>query len=152
MINSDITCNGLLNVTSTGTFVAGSGTAIVNGDLTNSGSLTSTGVTTFTGTTVQTIRFLNAIVSNSAGVINFSGSVSPVLNSTSTPTYAPNLNINNTAGVPIPASTGWCWATSPSAAALFSMAAHPRIPSGETLRTTEPSPAPERSGSIRQQQ
>ncbi|MBO9562132.1 MAG: hypothetical protein J7621_05130 [Niastella sp.] len=96
--NSDITYNGLLNITPTGTFVAGAGNATVNGDLTNSGSLTSTGVTTFTGTTVQTIRFLNAIVSNSAGVINFNGNVSPVLNSTSTPTYA-NLNINNTAGV-----------------------------------------------------
>ncbi|AXY73918.1 hypothetical protein D3H65_07955 [Paraflavitalea soli] len=96
--NSDITYNGLLNITPTGSFVAGSGNATVNGDLTNSGSLTSTGVTTFTGTTLQTIRFLNAIVSNSAGVINFNGNVSPVLNSTSTPTYA-NLNINNTAGV-----------------------------------------------------
>lgn len=96
--NSDITYNGLLNVTNTGTYVAGSGNATVNGDLTNSGSLTSNGVTTFTGTSVQTIRFLNAIVSNSAGVINFNGNVSPVLNSTSTPTYF-NLNINNTAGV-----------------------------------------------------
>lgn len=96
--NSDIVYNGLLNVTSTGSYTAGSGNATVNGDLTNSGSLTSTGVTTFTGTTVQTIRFINAIVSNSAGVINFNGNVSPVLNSTSTPTYA-NLNINNTAGI-----------------------------------------------------
>lgn len=96
--NSDITYNGLLNITSTGVFSAGSGTAVVNGDLINSGSLTSNGVTTFSGTTQQTIRFLNAIVSNSSGVINFNGNVSPVLNSTSTPTYA-NLNINNTAGV-----------------------------------------------------
>lgn len=96
--NSDIVYNGLLNVTSTGSYAAGSGNATVNGDLTNSGSLTSTGVTTFTGTAVQTIRFINAIVSNSAGVINFNGNVSPVLNSTSTPTYA-NLNVNNTAGV-----------------------------------------------------
>lgn len=96
--NSDITYNGLLNITPNGIFVAGAGNATVNGDLINSGSLTSTGVTTFTGTAVQTIRFLNAIVSNSAGVINFNGNVSPVLNSTSTPTYA-NLNINNTAGV-----------------------------------------------------
>ncbi|MGN6490980.1 MAG: T9SS type A sorting domain-containing protein [Agriterribacter sp.] len=96
--NNDITYNGPLNITSTGSFAAGSGSATVNGDLINSGSLSSNGITTFTGTTVQTIRFLNAIVSNSAGVINFNGNVSPVLNSTSTPTYA-NLNINNTAGV-----------------------------------------------------
>lgn len=102
--NSDITYNGLLNITPTGSFAAGSGNSTVNGDLTNSGSLTSTGVTTFTGTAVQTIRFLNAIVSNSAGVINFNGNVSPILNSTSTPTYA-NLNINNTAGVN--PSVGW---------------------------------------------
>ncbi|NII29423.1 hypothetical protein HB364_30365 [Pseudoflavitalea sp. X16] len=96
--NSDIVYNDLLNVTSTGSYAAGSGNATVNGDLTNSGSLTSTGVTTFTGTTVQTIRFINALVSNSSGVINFNGNVSPVLNSTSSPTYA-NLNVNNTAGV-----------------------------------------------------
>lgn len=96
--NNDITYNGLLNITPTGSFAAGSGNATVNGDLTNSGSLSSTGTTTFTGTTVQTIRFINAITSNSAGVINFNGNVSPVLNSNSTPTYA-NLNINNTAGV-----------------------------------------------------
>lgn len=96
--NSNITYNGLLNVTSTGSYDAGTGTAIVNGDLTNSGSLSSGGTTTFSGTSLQTIRFLNAILSNSSGIINFNGNVSPVLNSTSTPTFA-NLNINNTAGI-----------------------------------------------------
>jgi len=101
---SDITYNGFLNITSTGSFAAGSGTAVVNGDLTNSGSLTSNGTTTFSGAALQTIRLLNAVVSNSSGIINFNGNVSPVLNSTSTPTYA-NLNINNTAG--INPSVGW---------------------------------------------
>ena len=101
---SDITYNGFLNITSTGSFAAGSGTATVNGDLTNSGSLTSNGTTTFSGTALQTIRLLNAVVSNSSGIINFNGNVSPVLNSTSTPTFA-NLNINNTAGVN--PSVGW---------------------------------------------
>jgi fibronectin-binding autotransporter adhesin len=96
--NSDITYNGLLYVTSTGSYAAGGGTATVNGDLTNSGSLTSTGITTFTGTSLQTIRLVNAIASTSTGVVNFNGNVAPVLNSTSTPTFA-NLNINNTAGV-----------------------------------------------------
>lgn len=101
---SDITYNGLLNITSTGSYNSGSGLGTVNGDLTNSGSLTSSGTTTFTGTSLQTIRFLNAVVSNSSGVINFNGNVSPVLNSTSSPSYA-TLNINNTAGVT--ASVGW---------------------------------------------
>lgn len=101
---SDITYNGLLLIATGGSYNAGSGSATVNGDLTNNGSLVSNGVTTFTGTSQQTIRFVNAVTSNSSGVINFNGTVSPVLNSTSTPTYA-TLNINNTAGVN--ASVGW---------------------------------------------
>ncbi|MCX2449653.1 hypothetical protein OQX61_00080 [Pedobacter sp. PLR] len=101
---SDITYNGLLFVTASGSFDGGSGTATLNGDLTNSGSLVSNGVTTFSGTQVQIIRFLNAITSNSSGVINFNGNVSPVLNSTSPPVFA-TLNVNNTAG--INPSVGW---------------------------------------------
>lgn len=101
---SDITYNGLLQVATGGSYDGGSGSATINGDLTNSGSLISNGVTTFTGTSLQTIRFLNAIVSNSSGVINFNGNVSPVLNSTSAPTFA-TLNVNNTAG--INPSVGW---------------------------------------------
>lgn len=101
---SDITYNGLLTIATGGSYDGGSGNATVNGDLTNNGSLISNGVTTFTGTAVQTIRFVNAVVSNSSGVINFNGTVSPILNSTSTPTYA-TLNVNNTAGVT--ASVGW---------------------------------------------
>lgn len=95
---SDITYNGWLNITTGASYVAGGGTAIVNGDLTNSGTLTSTGTTTFSGTQVQTIRLLNAISSTSTGVINFNGTIAPVLNSTSTPTFA-TLNINNTGGI-----------------------------------------------------
>ncbi len=95
---SDITYNGLLTIATGGSYNGGAGSATVNGDLTNNGSLTSNGVTTFTGTTVQTIRFVNALVSNSSGVINFNGTIPPVLNSTSTPTYA-TLNVNNTGGV-----------------------------------------------------
>ncbi|SDF68010.1 hypothetical protein [Chitinophaga filiformis] len=101
---SDITYNGLLTIATGGSYDGGSGNATVNGDLTNNGSLISNGVTTFTGTAVQTIRFINAVVSNSSGVINFNGTVPPILNSTSTPTYA-TLNINNTGGVT--ASVGW---------------------------------------------
>ena len=101
---SDITYNGLLTIATGGSYDGGSGNATVNGDLTNNGSLISNGVTTFTGTAVQTIRFVNAVVSNSSGVINFNGTVPPILNSTSSPTYA-TLNINNTGGVS--ASVGW---------------------------------------------
>jgi len=101
---SDITYNDLLTIATSGSYDGGSGNATVNGDLTNNGSLISNSVTTFTSTAVQTIRFVNAVVSDSSGVINFNGTVSPVLNSTSTPTYA-TLNINNTGGVT--ASVGW---------------------------------------------
>lgn len=101
---SNITYNTALTIATGGSFNGGSGTATINGDLTNNGSLTSNGVTTFTGTAQQTIRFVNALVSNSSGVINFNGTIPPVLNSTSTPTYA-TLNINNTGGVT--ASVGW---------------------------------------------
>lgn len=101
---SNITLNDKFQVASTGSYSAGSGLHTVNGDLVNNGSLTSSGTTTFSGTVVQTIQFVNAIVSVSTGVINFNGSVSPVLNSNSSPTYA-NLNINNTGGVT--ASVPW---------------------------------------------
>jgi len=96
--NNDIVYNGLINVTTTGSYVAGGGIATLNGDLTNSGSLTSTGTTTFTGTSVQTLRLLNALNSTSTGIVNFNGNVTPVMNSTSSPNFA-TLNINNTAGV-----------------------------------------------------
>ncbi|MEO8148607.1 MAG: T9SS type A sorting domain-containing protein [Bacteroidia bacterium] len=77
---------------------------ILDGDLTNKGSLTSNGAATFTGTRLQTIRLINSISSSSTGVINFNGTVSPVLNSTSSPAFA-TVNINNTAG--ITASAPW---------------------------------------------
>jgi fibronectin-binding autotransporter adhesin len=95
---SDLVLNGLINVTTTGDFNAGSGTSTVNADLTNSGTLFSSGTTTFTGTVVQTLRLLTAISSTSTGVVNFNGTVSPILNSTSSPNFA-TLNINNTGGV-----------------------------------------------------
>jgi hypothetical protein len=95
---SNITYNGVLTIADGGSFNAGPGTAVLYGNLTNSGSLTSNGTTTFMGTQTQTIRLLNAIVSNSTGIINFNGTVAPVLNSTSTPIFA-TLNINNTGGI-----------------------------------------------------
>lgn len=95
---SDITYNGLLTIVSGGTYDAGSGTAVLYGNLTNSGSLVSAGTTTFAGTQAQTLQLINAINSTSTGVINFNGTVAPTLNSTSTPTFA-TLNINNTGGI-----------------------------------------------------
>ncbi len=115
------TCNNLSIIgtyTSTGTSISMTGdllisaggsmnfnttSAILDGDLTNSGSLTSNGVATFTGIRVQTLQLLNSI-SSSGGIINFNGTVSPILNSTSSPQFA-ILNINNTGGVA--ASVPW---------------------------------------------
>ncbi|GGH63866.1 hypothetical protein HNQ91_002429 [Filimonas zeae] len=101
---SDIVYNTLLLIATGGSFDGGSGSATINGDLTNNGALVSNGVTTFSGAVKQTIRFVNAVTANSGGVINFNGTVSPVLNSTSAPVFA-TLNINNTAGVN--PSVGW---------------------------------------------
>ncbi len=102
--DNDIVYNGLIHVTPTGNFSAGAGLATVNADLTNSGILTSTGTTTFTGTVLQTLRLINALSSTSTGIVNFNGTISPVMNSTSSPQFA-TLNINNTAGVN--PSIGW---------------------------------------------
>jgi hypothetical protein len=95
---SNTSYNDKLTIVSGGSYDAGNGTALVYGDLTNSGTLTSTGTTTFMGTQVQNISLVNAINSTSTGIINFNGTIAPVLNSTSTPTFA-TLNINNTGGI-----------------------------------------------------
>jgi hypothetical protein len=76
----------------------GSNAVSLDGDLTNRGSLTSNGTATFTGTRVQTLQLINALTSASTGVVNFNGTVAPVLNSTTPPTFA-TVNINNTAGI-----------------------------------------------------
>ena len=95
---NDITFNGLLNITSSGSFSAG-GTINVtmNGDLINSGYLYTLGTTTYSGNVVQTLRLINA-VATVALTVNFNGTVSPVLNSTSSPQFG-YLNINNTGGI-----------------------------------------------------
>ena len=99
-----ITMNGDLYVESTGSLNFGNNAAILDGDLTNKGTLISNGTATFTGTRVQTFQLLNAISSTSTGVINFNGTVEPVINSSSSPSFA-TVNINNTAG--ISASVPW---------------------------------------------
>ncbi len=96
--------NGNIEIGSAGDFDLGSATVNVYGDFTNRGITQSNGTVTFMGTQVQTIRLLNAITSSSSGVINFNGTVAPVLNSTSSPQFA-TVNINNTA--PIAPSAPW---------------------------------------------
>jgi hypothetical protein len=95
---NDVIFNDLLNITSTGS-ISGGGTVHVtmNGDLINSGILYTLGTTTFTGNVLQTLSLINA-VQTVAITVNFNGTVSPVLNSTSPPQYG-YLNINNTGGI-----------------------------------------------------
>ena len=101
---NDMTLNGLLNITSTGSLRGGSNiTVTMNGDLLNSGVLYNLGTSTFTGNVLQTLSLINA-VQTVAITVNFNGTVSPVLNSTSAPQYG-FLNINNTGG--INPSVGW---------------------------------------------
>ncbi|WP_421890095.1 T9SS type A sorting domain-containing protein [Marinoscillum sp.] len=96
--------NGNLEISATGDFDAGTILIVSYGDFTNSGTVVSDGTVTFAGTQTQNIRLLNAITSASTGVVNFNGTVSPTLNSTSSPQFA-TVNINNTA--PIVASQPW---------------------------------------------
>ncbi|HMK04643.1 MAG TPA: hypothetical protein VK489_10645, partial [Ferruginibacter sp.] len=101
---ADISYNGLLNITNTGSISGGASIhTILNGDLINSGTLYTLGTTTFSGTSLQTLSLINP-VATVAITVNFNGSVSPVLNSTSSPQFG-YLNINNTGG--ISPSVGW---------------------------------------------
>ncbi|ALM47776.1 hypothetical protein AMR72_01990 [Flavobacterium psychrophilum] len=103
-ILSNITFNGLLEITASGILTGESTiTTTLNADLTNRGKLETLGTTTFTGNVLQTLSLINA-VSTIATTVNFNGSVSPVLNSTTPPQFG-YLNVNNTAGVN--PSVGW---------------------------------------------
>ena len=93
---------GFLNTS--GSFDDGGATVTIDGDLLNSGTLISRGTTTFSGTRVQTLQLLGSLVSTASGVINFNGTVAPVLHSTVAPQFV-TVNINNTAG--ITPSIGW---------------------------------------------
>jgi len=103
-ILNDVVFNGLLDITSGGSISGGPTVhTTLNGDLINSGVLYSLGTTTFSGNVLQTLSLINA-VNTVAITVNFNGSVSPVLNSTSVPQFG-FLNINNTGG--INPSVGW---------------------------------------------
>src|SRR5439155_4937021 len=93
-----------VNLYVSGSLDTGAGSVSLDGDLTNTGTLASSGTTTFSGTRAQTLQLLGAQISSSSGVINFNGSVAPVLNSTTSPQFV-TVNINNTAG--ISPSVGW---------------------------------------------
>jgi hypothetical protein len=93
---NDLTTNGLFYIPTGGTLASTTGTLTISGDITNNGTFTSTGTTTFTGTVVQTIQFSNA--TTTLNVVNFNGTVSPTISSTSASTYS-TVNINNTGGV-----------------------------------------------------
>lgn len=99
-----ISMSGNLDIEPNGSLNFGTNTAILDGDLINYGTLSSAGIATFTGSRVQNIQLINAITSASTGVVNFNGSVSPIINSTASPSFA-TVNINNTAG--IVASIDW---------------------------------------------
>lgn len=107
-ILNNVTFNGLLEIIASGSISGGSGiTTTLNADLINRGSLNTLGTTTFTGNVLQTLSLINATLTVAA-IVNFNGSVSPVLNSTSAPQFAV-LNVNNTGGVN--PSVGWTIAT-----------------------------------------
>ncbi|MEO6669253.1 MAG: LamG-like jellyroll fold domain-containing protein [Ferruginibacter sp.] len=101
---SNNTIDSLLVINPAGSLSGGSGiTTTMNGDLVNKGILYALGTTTFTGNVVQTLSLINA-VQTVAITVNFNGTVSPVLISTSAPQFG-FLNINNTGGVN--PSVGW---------------------------------------------
>ncbi|MEO5892083.1 MAG: hypothetical protein ABIQ31_17680 [Ferruginibacter sp.] len=95
---ANITFNGQLHITSSGSISSGTGVFItLNEDLINNGVLYTLGTTTFTGNVLQTLSLINA-TTTVALIVNFNGNVSPTLYSTSPPQYG-YLNINNTGGV-----------------------------------------------------
>ncbi len=98
VVSGNITIDDNMEVTATGDFDAGATTVTAHGDLTNSGIIFSSGITTFTGLKLQTIQLNAAISSTSTGVVNFNGTIAPILNSTSSPSLA-TVNINNTASI-----------------------------------------------------
>jgi hypothetical protein len=98
LLSGNLTVNSNVEVTSTGSFNAGTSTITLNGDVINSGTYSTNGITNLTGNQIQHIQLNNAIISSAAGVFNFNGTIEPVFNSTFAPTLA-TVNINNTAGI-----------------------------------------------------
>ena len=81
-----------------GSLDTGSGHASLDGDLTDTGPFSSSGTVTFTGTRVQNLQLLGTVLFAPSSVINFNGTVAPVLSSVPGTSFAA-VNINNTAGI-----------------------------------------------------
>lgn len=97
ILNNNI-FNGLLNVTNTGSLTAGpSIETLINGDIINSGTVNVLGTTTISCDVLQHISLINASSTVLLRLI-INGSVSPIINSTSSPKYG-YITINNTAGI-----------------------------------------------------
>jgi hypothetical protein len=84
--------------TNAGTFTQGSDSIYLYGDYINTGTLVLNGVTNIMGQKQQTLTNNGTLTSLSSGVINYNGTVSPLIFSSTPPQYA-TVNINNTAGV-----------------------------------------------------
>jgi uncharacterized delta-60 repeat protein len=92
------------NTTILGSYTMDSGaTTTLDGDLNNTGTFHNNGTLTFSGTRVQDF-VLNAGFNSEHGTVNFNGTVSPYLHSTTSPHHN-IVNINNTGGV----TTGIGW-------------------------------------------
>ena len=99
----NVSYNDLFEITPTGSISGGPGIfTTLHGDLLNRGILITYGTTTFSGLRLQTMSLIDA--TTFALIVNFNGSVSPLLNSTSAPEFG-YLNINNSGGVN--PSVGW---------------------------------------------
>jgi hypothetical protein len=95
------------NVDLSGSYVNGTNSIRVAGDLLLSGVLSSDGVTTYTGTRQQTLRLTGSITSPSlTHTVIFAGTVAPVLNSSTPPVFA-NVTISNTGVGGIVTSVDW---------------------------------------------
>ena len=101
-ISGNLTFNNSVTITTSGYLDGGTSTATFNGNITNNGILASLGTVILSGTSPQTLRLINA--TTSCKTVNFNGTVSPTLNSTSSPVFG-FVNINNTGGVN--PSVGW---------------------------------------------
>lgn len=102
--NSNITYLGQISIISGASVNTGNSTITISGDMLTHGTIINTGIVNITGTNAQTFNLMDGSYTYLAGILNFNGNVSPILNSTASPTFN-IVNINNTAGINI--STNW---------------------------------------------
>lgn len=93
------------NIDLSGSYSTGTNDITTAGDVTISGSYSSDGITTYMGSRLQTVHLTGSFLSPLAqGQVFFDGTIAPMLNSTSVPTFI-NLTIRNTSM--IRPSVGW---------------------------------------------